>query len=707
MISSEFRKLGANLDKVCYVALTIVGVIMLPPTFKILLIIASLAVILYQIFRYYSVPKDLALTPVTSLGTNPDNLIFVYGSLLVERSLQRTIGRPPRSIKCVPAVLSDYKLTWDAWQGRVDYMDNQWAPIPETEYWSYLGAEKAPGESVFGAVISVDNQELRALCNRELHYELTEVLGVEPYHSDATLPAEKIRAFIPRTAPGARRSAPIRRSYFDSVSNALRALGMPRLKRPRHLTLQPAKLIDEEANRVLRTSEGEQILESARAKISNHMRSAAEKPERKRAFGLAPIILPRKIFKEAMNIAEAIVSLTTDTMEVLHAKPDIIRWAGFNEVDTELLRHALNQGSHAPQIARIDMTFCRNRLYVFEVNSDSPGGLHHIDIVSHGQAKAIENSSLHWVEAVPSLVSDACVDAILESAARFRRQPVKTCRIVESEADRWPTYPEMQHFEDEIRRRGKLNTRILDLKHSQLVYQDGFLREHADAPPIDLIYKRILWRDMHAVDSASAAALRESYLNDDVCVVNSLGSQISSSKFIQAMMKAPEFESWIDEVRGQEGSLSSAERHVVETALPDTYIWGHTPPDVQWSQQETLKSDVLMDIQDFVAKPFNEFGGKDVLVGLNREVKPADFEHVWDKEGMDKRIVQRYVPHGCVTMPVWNHDGEVVKWKNHFFILGVYVVNGRAVAIEAKTGPKLPINMKNECYRTAVFPTRQ
>jgi len=52
-------------------------------------------------------------------------------------------------------------------------------------------------------------------------------------------------------------------------------------------------------------------------------------------------------------------------------------------------------------------------------------------------------------------------------------------------------------------------------------------------------------------------------------------------------------------------------------------------------------------------------------------------------------------------MPVLE-EGEI-HWRHHRFVIGVYVIGGRATGVEAKTSQDLPINMKRGGCRTAVL----
>ena len=66
--------------------------------------------------------SEVVLSPVDAFGTLHEHLVFVYGSLLVGDSLQRTIGPNPSGLECIPCRLRGYRLKWGAISKKPSYL---------------------------------------------------------------------------------------------------------------------------------------------------------------------------------------------------------------------------------------------------------------------------------------------------------------------------------------------------------------------------------------------------------------------------------------------------------------------------------------------------------------------------------------------------------------------------------------------------------
>ncbi len=267
-------------------------------------------------------------------------------------------------------------------------------------------------------------------------------------------------------------------------------------------------------------------------------------------------------------------------------------------------------------------------------------------------------------------------------------------KIVEYEPEKWATYPEMEYIRDSLIDRG-FETEILDLSRGDLNYAIDALRIKGDPNRIDLIYKRILWGDLARSKPETKDALAHAYLNDNVSVVNSLGSRVAGNKMLLTLLETPSFQNWAE----QNDPLVVDDLASFRGCLPASIIWGDAPV-IDWGNPELSRAAVLDEPHRFVLKSFHGFGGGEVLIGPDLKDASAVFEDRWNKD----YIAQEYVPHGRSPMAV--ERGSEISWEQHHFILGAYVIGGQCVGIEAKTSPSLPINMSQGGFRTAVFPVR-
>ena len=112
---------------------------------------------------------------VTKFSSQPEQLVFGYGSLLSPRSLLRTLIRSGDRVEYVPAQLKGYKLTWGSPVPRLNMMTENWESAEDVDLGSFIAQAGERSDHVDGALISVTEDELYRLRLREKHYELQEV----------------------------------------------------------------------------------------------------------------------------------------------------------------------------------------------------------------------------------------------------------------------------------------------------------------------------------------------------------------------------------------------------------------------------------------------------------------------------------------------------------------------------------------------------
>ena len=679
---------------------TLVGLsplLKLPVAQLVAIIVVSLLALSIWSWRDFATSDMVPLKPVTRFTTKHDHFVFVYGSLLVRDSLLRTIARSATEMECVPCYLNSYKPEWGAFSKRDELLDKNSRSIQDGAIWASLTAVKGQAsDRVPGAIIGVTHLGYVALRNRERHYILKDVTKSITTLNDASeLPGARIMAFLPKREHKQKPETDkiyIRRQYFESISAVLKKLGFKGLSVPSGFVLRAAYLVNERVEKILRTRYGESALLKVHKAVSSDLNIAKE--TRSIAYALRPLVLPRLIYDQAALVAETAVALSSKALKVMHQHPSLATWAKYRDRDIEFLAHSAERGLLTPQIVRVDMAVAGNRLLLFELNSDSPGGMRHLDILSAKQCAVFrEHSRLSWIDGQAFETSEETVHA-LERACGVDK-PLKRGVILEYRPKDWPTYPEMTFFKEALDGRG-IKTEIVDLAEHSLECRDGSLFLSNGSLPIDLVYKRILWTDLLKSHSSAEVALTEAFNNDCSCIVNSLGSRMAGNKMFMAMLKTSAFGGWLDQVG--EG-LTEAERAVIDNNVPETYIWGDTPSNPQWKQADHIKQEIIDEPYRFVLKSYHGYGGHEVVIGCEKERPQSAFEDLWDQG----YIAQEYVPHGRALMPVFDHGK--VKWEYHYFILGAYVIGGKCVAIEAKTSRSLPINMTNSALRTAVFPT--
>ena len=570
----------------------------------------------------------------------------------------------------------------------------------EDALWASLAI--VPGtadDEIAGAIIGVSHEALSALRNREVNYHLQDVTEQLDSWSGTASIAGRVSAFLPITVGKdictASGTVYIRKEYYTSIQSVLERLGLPQLPSPEGFQISEAYLREEKIRRLIGTDAEEQLLNDVRASISSDTTHAST--TRKIPHGLFPICISKPVFEKVCRVAESACRVAGSSLKFLSAHSELAAWVGYSEQDIELLKHSVRESDHRAQVVRVDLTLSGNRLLIFELNTDSPGGMYHSDTIASYQAEAIEKVvSLGWIEARRGATCDRVIEALIDRFPEHRAgTDSRRVKIVEYEPEKWATYPEMEYIRDRLIERG-VETEILDLSKEDLHYSIDALRTSGDPSRIDLIYKRILWGDLAKSKPETKDALARAYLNNDVSVVNSLGSRVAGNKMLLALVKTPSFQAW-----AKRNDPSVAEEDVASflSCLPSAMIWGDAPA-IDWGDSELSRAAVLDEPSGFVMKGFHGFGGGEVLIGPDLKDARAIFEDRWNKG----YIAQEYVPHGRSLTAV--ERGSEISWEQHRFILGAYVIGGRCIGVDAKTSPSLPINMSQGGFRTAVFAVR-
>ena len=661
-----------------------------------LVVIVALFVVSLSIWGWWDlrVPKEISLTKVDKFHQSYDKLIFVYGSLLVRDSLLRTLHLNLSDLVCIPCHLDGFRLDWGEFSKKKNLLNKQSFSLVDDSVWASIIIVKSEiSDNVDGAIIGLSNKDYIAIRNREKSYYLKDVTSfISVFNENVALPTQKVFSFFPMNEKSENEVSPnnicIRKKYFYDISLALKSLGHKGLKKPNRIPLREAYLINEQVEKNLKSRVGEKSLLQMRESISHDMTIAEE--TRSIAYSLRPLVFPKPIYEEIKKVAETAVSLSTKALHLLDVDEELQTF-GYSEEDAKFLNHSIEKDILTPAITRVDLTISGNRILVLEVNADSPGGMRHLDILSTKQSSIIQKySSFKWVDGRPYNASDAVVQALQGSCSLPKR-----AAIVEFRPKEWPTYPEMLYFVDLMEESG-VSCEIIDLQTSSLIFKDNQLFSSEGSVPIDLVYKRILWEDFSKAHEASKEALSQAFLSNSVAVVNSLGSRMAGNKLILTLLKSKRF---IERLSELGYPISSDERKVIDENMPRSSLWGDLPSSLLGENDEAVKYDILNKPYEYVLKSLHGYGGDGVLIGCDIERPVSIFESKWN----GGYIAQEYIPHGRALMPVYREGS--VKWEHHHYILGAYVINGKCVAIEAKSSPSLPINMKQGAYRTAVFST--
>ncbi len=278
--------------------------------------------------------------------------------------------------------------------------------------------------------------------------------------------------------------------------------------------------------------------------------------------------------------AEAMFALLERVVVRVLDSPEICSWLGFEGRALDLLR--LDPGYRRSIIVgRPDALPCGDDVSFVEFNTDSPAMMTMADEIQDAMLDlpplADLREHLKCDMRVPALL-----EALLEAYREYGGRLSPTIAIVD-----WPgekTYHEQK-------RTAALFTKLgcpTEFAAPNALRYDGH-RLFADGRPIDLVYRRVLFRDF-VRRAEELAPLLDAYRAGHVCMANPLRSYVAGTKALLALMHDPE----------NPLSLLAEDRQLVERVVPATHV---------------AVPGATIDRENWVLKKAESYGGKDVVVG--------------------------------------------------------------------------------------------
>jgi hypothetical protein len=420
-----------------------------------------------------------------------------------------------------------------------------------------------------------------------------------------------------------------------------------------------------------------------------------------------PLILNRLVFLDIIKISEAAVNITKKAHTVIASDNSLKKLSGYSDTCFLLASDKYHNTRSLPEITRVDICLTDAKINIFEINTDSPGGMHHLDRLVQKQKEFLNEIGLSEkidldLEIFDRKEKDLCssiIAALRECWKDFNdkkstNQELKTIAIVEKDWKKQPTKTEFEHFK--VLLKGENYTTGI-YEPDELDYINGSLIVKKTEEKIDLVYKRVLWNDLLERNQTELEIndipLIAAYKDNNVCMVNSLNSWLAGNKLSLALMKDSAFK---EKLKENKISLTQFEDEVVNENIPETY---------RWDKESVNKTKILNSLDQYIIKSFTGYGAKQFITGRN----DAETKKAFDEEFNKKWILQKKIDHGRFIIPI--KINKETYWRNWSFIVGAYVINGKCVALEAKFAEKPPITMNYDehnnpvGYRTAVFPT--
>lgn len=622
--------------------------------------------------------------------------VFCYGNFLVPEYLLEALVRSEENIDYVPVKLKGYELAWGMPTARSNLVDKAYLSVGSSRLWLSLTAVSNPLSCINGAIVRVSDAEFSELVLRESNYDVKPLDQYDFETQDIAMPYGDIYFFEPKRSPSedvlAEHHYAVRQESIEKIAAMQQELGFDD-----ELPAYPAntKVIDAYVPDTLfaKSVHDSDINLADYSDSLYHALKAhthIEGVEYEINTSTRPILLSDDIFNEIKSTAEAVVSVCSKGLDGLLSDEELLDRSNYKDTDIELSKNTSGENTSTPTIARVDMTLFQDKVHVFELNGDSPGGMFHIDFLCQKFSK--------YFSGKPDLPDNIDFKANQETCVAIRQAIHSACQdrqtgdgpinvvMLEVNPKSQNTFPEFTYFADEI---SNEHIRFSICEPNEIAMSaDKEEKLLVNNTPVDVIYKRALIQDLENEKYVQCFHLIRDAINKGwVCCINSLRSRLSGTKVLLAMMSDTHFqEKYLK-------NIPQKQQDVLDSCIPKAEIW-------DTALLNTTKERVFKNINHYILKSFDGYGGGGVFLGSNTAKTRKQFEDAL-KDKDSGYIVQKKKPHGRALMPIVSHGK--VRWRYMYYVLGAYVIDGQCIAIEAKYSDTPKVNLKNG-FRTAVFP---
>ena len=349
------------------------------------------------------------------------------------------------------------------------------------------------------------------------------------------------------------------------------------------------------------------------------------------SVALRPNLLTRERFQAAVTAARSIHG-ALQRLERAVLRDQQLRAELDLDPEEERLALADTGFRHSSPSSRLDSFFAEEVRYV-EYNAESPAGMTYEDKMAEVFARLpVMRTFRKRYRLRPLPVRRRQLDVLLRAFRQWGTGEEPVAAIVD-----WsglPTSREFELFRDFFEQRG-LRTLIGDPRNMEL--RRG--RLHLDGQAVNLIYRRVLTRELLAA-GPEAGALAEAYLKGAACVVNSFRAKLLHKKMSLALLS--------DERYGR--LYDAQQRAAIERHVP----WTRKLAEGRTTRHGEEVADLLEYARrhrgELVLKPNDEYGGKGVTLGWT--VDESEWEQALKEAEGHSYVVQEAIPVPQEPFPV-------------------------------------------------------
>lgn len=384
-------------------------------------------------------------------------------------------------------------------------------------------------------------------------------------------------------------------------------------------------------------------------------------------FLYQPIFFTDDEVEEFKQIANIFMSITNKVVRQFVSSPTYRQKFGYSELLEKLILADHGYQTNVP-IGRFDLFYGGKNQYTFcELNTDGSSAMNEDHTLSSILLNTKPIQALKQDYHIEKFeLFDSWVNECIKIYREFNpNNPKPTVAIVDFEGSGTPT--DFIAFKKAYERKG-LKTFILDPR--DLTYQENKL--YYQDTVIDFIYRRIVTREL--IDrSDEIQDLIEAYLNQDVCMVGPIKSQIMHNKIIFKILHDNDTLSFLNEAE-------------------QTFIKEHIPFTDELSNQ--YLDEVLNNKDRYVIKPKDLYASKGVYVGRDYTIKE------WKTLVMECLTLDYLIQDFCVpyTRPFVEFDDGQLEVSDFRFITGLYIYNEQLAGLYTRIGKGNVISGLHDYY---------
>ena len=326
-----------------------------------------------------------------------------------------------------------------------------------------------------------------------------------------------------------------------------------------------------------------------------------------------------------------------------------------------------------PPVVRIDIFFNEQTgsFKLCETNADGSAGFAANDFVTQAitASKTYDIFKKAHPDTKPVYLSNVMVDAVLDCYAKWARthgsdkknDSTTTLALVDylENIEQGEAVYFSKLFEQEGIRARLTDVRDLHLKKTG---KNNVLYDKQG--PIDIVYKRVVTKELAEKPCSGADALVEAMQQDAVCTIGNLISWPVATKSFFAALHSKDAESY----------LTSAQLDFIREHVPETHVLDNASNLAPFKQKEL-----------WIVKPADGYNAVDVTAGA--DVSDEQWKNVLIRHMRANGVIQRYAnQYATPVIPGHSNGIDPTEFPLNNNMLGLFVINGVFAGVFSRCG---------------------